>query len=152
MANGEVSENLLKNGNFEGEWNMRATDSLVNKIEGWIVDPIDRYNCTYEVPNLEVNNELDFNNHVLKLQRYNWNDGWGSGTVSQIVDVAPNSTYSLSFLAGGGMDLKSGAIMSSVKLQEVQNSQLGTSVDITNEEGLVNYGLSTTPHRPTASS
>ena len=144
VANGEVSANLLKNGNFEGEWNVRATDSLVNKIEGWVVDPIDRYNCTYEVPNLEVNNELDFNNHVLKLQRYNWNDGWGSGTVSQIVDVAPNSTYSLSFLAGGGMDLKSGAIMSSVKLQEVQNSQLGTSVDITNEEGLVNYGLNYT--------
>ena len=58
--------------------------------------------------------------------------------------MAPNSTYSLSFLAGGGMDLKSGAIMSSVKLQEVQNSQLGTSVDITNEEGLVNYGLNYT--------
>ncbi|MDE6121246.1 MAG: hypothetical protein K2F63_05600, partial [Muribaculaceae bacterium] len=49
VENGDVVENLLKNGNFEGEWNTRA-DSLVNRVEGWFVDPIDRYNCTYEVP------------------------------------------------------------------------------------------------------
>ena len=143
VADGEMSQNLLKNGNFEGEWNKR-TDSLVNKIEGWVVNPIDRYNCNYDVPNLEINNELDHNNHVLKLQRYNWNDGWAAGTVSQIVDVVPNSTYSLSFLAAGGMDKKKGTIMSSVKIQEVQDTRLGTSVDITNEGDLVDYGLNYT--------
>ncbi|MDE6196794.1 MAG: hypothetical protein K2F91_02880, partial [Muribaculaceae bacterium] len=143
IADAGMSENLLKNGNFEGEWNTRA-DSLVNKIQGWIVDPIDRYNCTYEVPNYEINRELDHFNQVLKLQRYNWNDGWGAGTVSQIVDVAPNSTYSLSFLAMGGMDKKSGTNMSSVKIQEVQDSKLGTSVTITNEDEMKEYGLNYT--------
>ncbi len=144
VENGDVVENLLKNAGFEGEWNKRTSDSLVNKVEGWIVDPIDRYNCTYEVPNYEINNELDHFNHVLKLQRYNWNDGWGAGTVSQIVDVAPNSTYSLSFLAGGGMNTKTGEIMSSVKIQEVENSTLGSSVSVTNEEGMEQYGLNYT--------
>ncbi len=140
----EITENLLKNSGFEGEWNARTTDSLTNKIEGWIVDPIDRYNCTYEINNYEIDNTLDHNNHVLKLQRYNWNDGWGAGTVSQIVDVAPNSTYSLSFLAGGGMDTKSGTNMSSVKIQEVQSDRNGASVTITNENGMQPYGLNYT--------
>ncbi len=143
IADAGMSENLLKNPGFEGEWNLRA-DSLVNKIEGWIVDPIDRYNCTYEVPNYESNNELDHYNHVLKLQRYNWNDGWGAGTVSQIVDVAPNSTYSLSFLAMGGMDEKSNTNMSSVKIQEVQDSKLGNSVTITNNDKMKEYGMNYT--------
>lgn len=144
IENTEITENLLKNSGFEGEWNLRATDSLTNKIEGWIVDPIDRYNCTYEINNYEIDNTLDHNNHVLKLQRYNWNDGWGAGTVSQIVDVAPNSTYSLSFLAGGGMDTKSGTNMSSVKIQEVQNDLNGASVTVTNETGMQPYGLNYT--------
>jgi len=144
VENGEVSENLLKNGNFEGEWNTRATDSLTNRVEGWILDPIDRYNCTYEVINNEINNELDRFNHVMKLQRYNWNDGWGAGTVSQIVDVAPNSTYSLNFLAMGGHDEKSGDFMSSVKIQEVQDNKLGNSVDITNADAMQEYGLNYT--------
>jgi len=144
IADGPLKENLLKNGNFEGEWNTRATDSLVNKVEGWIVDPIDRYNCTYEVNNLEIDKEHDQYNHVMKLQRYNWNDGWGAGTVSQIVDVAPNSTYSLAFLAQGGMDTKSGTNMSSVKIQEVQDSQKGTSVTITNKDKMEQYGLNYT--------
>lgn len=110
-------------------------------MQGWIVDPIDRYNCTYDVVPFEIDNTFDHNNHVMKLQRYNWNDGWGSGTVSQIVDVVPGETYSLSFLAQGGMDKKSGTNMSSVKIQEVQNSSKGNSVTITNEEGMKPYGL-----------
>ncbi len=143
VENGEIVENLLKNGNFEGEYNVRP-DNLVNRVEGWIVDPIDRYNCTYDVANLEIDNTFDHFNHAMKLQRYNWNDGWGAGTVSQIVDVAPNSTYSLSFLAKGGMDKKSGTNMSSVKIQELQDSKLGTSVTITNEDEMEQYGLNYT--------
>lgn len=144
VKNGEVVENLLKNGNFEGEWNQRSSDSLVNRVEGWIVDPIDQYNCKYEVPNFEINNELDHYNHVMKLQRYNWNDGWAAGTVSQIVNVAPGSTYSLSFLAKGGMDKKSGTNMTSVKIEEVQDAKKGNSVTITNEDDMQEYGLSYT--------
>ena len=144
ISAGDIKENLLKNPGFEGEWDKRASDSLVNKIAGWIVDPIDRYNCTYEVPNYEINRVLDHDNHVLKLQRYNWNDGWAAGTVSQIVDVTPGQTYSLSFLAGGGMNKKTGEIMSSVKIQEVQDNTLGASVNVTNEEGMQPYGLNYT--------
>lgn len=140
VADGEISENLLKNADFEGEYNYRE-DGLLNQVQGWIVDPIDRYNCTYDVVPFEIDNTFDHNNHVMKLQRYNWNDGWGSGTVSQIVDVVPGETYSLSFLAQGGMDKKSGTNMSSVKIQEVQNSSKGNSVTITNEEGMEPYGL-----------
>ena len=96
VENGEIVENLLKNSNFEGEYNVRA-DGLVNRVEGWILDPIDQYNCAYDVANLEIDNELDHNNHAMKLQRYNWNDGWGAGTVSQIVTWLPTAlTVSLS--------------------------------------------------------
>ncbi len=144
VENGDVAENLLKNPGFEGEFNFRASDSLLNKVEGWILDPIDRYNCTYEVINKEINKDLDNYNHVMKLQRYNWNDGWGAGTVSQLVDVAPNSTYSLAFLAGGGMNTKTGEILSSVRIEEAQDSRLGTKVNITNEDGLEPYGLNYT--------
>ncbi len=144
VENGDIAENLLKNPGFEGEWNTRATDSLLNRVEGWIVDPIDRYNCNYDVINKEINNDLDHFNHVMKLQRYNWNDGWGAGTVSQIVDVAPNSTYSLSFLAQAGTEKKTGQIQGAVKIQEVQDSKLGTSVDITNEDAMKQYGMSYT--------
>jgi hypothetical protein len=143
--NGDLSENLLKNPGFEGEVGYRATDSLFNQVEGWIVDPIDQYNCTYSCPTYEIDNTLDFNNHVMKLQRYNWNDGWGAGTVSQIVDVAPNTTYSLSFLAAGGMNTNSkGACNAYVKMQETQNTTLGESVEITNQSGLQSYGMSYT--------
>lgn len=144
IADGAMSQNLIKNGDFEGEWNTRTSDSLVNKIEGWYVDPIDQYNCKYTIDNYEVDNDKDMDNHVAHLQRYNWNDGWGAGTISQIIDVVPGSTYALTALAGGGMDLKSGQIMSSIRIEEVQNSANGAKVDITNEDGLEEYSLNYT--------
>ena len=142
VENGDMVENLLKNPDFEGEYDYRASDSLIVRVEGWQLDPIDQYNCLYTVPNYEINNDLDFNNHVMSLQRYTWNDGWAAGRVSQIVDVAPNETYSLSFLAGGGMKVKDSAIdylMSSVRIEEVQNSELNNKVEISNMDGMVSY-------------
>ncbi|MBV4204158.1 T9SS type A sorting domain-containing protein [Bacteroides salyersiae] len=144
VENGDMVENLLKNPDFEGEYDYRASDSLIVRVEGWQLDPIDQYNCLYTVPNYEINNELDFNNHVMSLQRYTWNDGWAAGRVSQIVDVAPNETYSLSFLAGGGMKVKDSAIdylMSSVRIEEVQNSELNNKVEISNMDGMVSYSM-----------
>lgn len=144
IADGGISQNLIKNGDFEGEWNQRVSDSLLNKIEGWHVDPIDQYNCNYFIQNQEVDNDKDMDNHVVRLQRYNWNDGWGAGTVSQIIDVVPNSTYSLTALAGGGMDTKSGTNMSSLRIEEVENPANGTKVTVTNEEGMETYSLNYT--------
>ena len=144
VENGDMVENLLKNPDFEGEYDYRASDSLIVRVEGWQLDPIDQYNCLYTVPNYEINNDLDFNNHVMSLQRYTWNDGWAAGRVSQIVDVAPNETYSLSFLAGGGMKVKDSAIdylMSSVRIEEVQNSELNNKVEISNMDGMVSYSM-----------
>lgn len=143
IENGDLKENLLKNPGFEGEWNTRA-DGLVDRVEGWTLNPMDQYNCQYSVINKELDKDLDYNNHVMKLQRYNWNDGWGAGTVSQIVDVAPNSTYSLSFLAAAGNDSKTGQLQGQVFIQEVQDTRLGNSVDITNEGDLKPYGLTYT--------
>ncbi len=143
VENGDMVENLLKNGDFEGEWGVRK-DGLVNNVEGWIVNPIDQYNCKYDVINKEINQDLDIDNHVMRLQRYNWNDGWGAGTVSQIVDVAPNSTYSLSFLASAGIESKTKQLMGEVKIQEVQDPHLGDSVEITNEGDLKPYGFTYT--------
>ena len=146
VENGDVVENLLKCPGFEGEYG-DTISGTVREVEGWQLNPFDQYNCTYFVENKEINNELDFNNHVMKLQRYNWNDGWGAGTVSQIVDVAPNETYNLTFLASGGMKTEDDAIaeiMGFVKIQEVQNSDLGVTTDIENMGDLEEYSMSYT--------
>ena len=146
VENGNVEENLLKNPGFEGEFG-GVVSGTIREVEGWQLNPFDQYNCTYFVVNQEINNELDKNNHIMQLNRYTWNDGWGAGTVSQIVDVAPNETYSLTFLARGGMKTEDDAIaelMASVKIQEVQNTDLGTSVDIENMGDFEEYSMSYT--------
>ena len=146
VENGGVVENLLKNPGFEGEHG-GTVSGTIREVEGWQLNPFDQYNCSYFVVNQEIDNELDFNNHVMQLNRYTWNDGWGAGTVSQIVDVAPNETYSLTFLARGGMKTKDDAIdeiMASVRIQEVQDTDLGTSVDIENMGDFEEYSMSYT--------
>ncbi len=133
---GPLRENLITNPGFEEEVTNNA-DSLLIYAAGWMADPIDRYNCNYNVVNREINNELDADNHVMQLTRYNWNDGWGDGTISQIVDVVPGTEYSLSFLAKGGDCKPSGkdfVNMGSVRIEEVQNSANKTSVTIDSED------------------
>lgn len=144
IENGDLKENLLKNPNFEGEYNNRSSDSLMIGVEGWQIGPIDQYNCTFSVPNIEINKELDIDNHAIKLQRYTWNDGWAAGTVSQIVDVAPNETYSLSFLARGGQKIKNDAVekvMGDVRIEEVQNSDLRQITPITSPDNFETYSM-----------
>ena len=98
-----MKENLIKNPGFEGEWDFSKSRNIVTRIEGWDVYPYDQYNSTQEIVAEERSNEVDQNNHVLSMDRYMWNDGWSAGEVSQIVDVAPNETYSFSALAKGGI-------------------------------------------------
>ena len=130
IENGEPTENLLKNGTFEGEFDVRSSDNLTYRIEGWDVSPLDQYNSTQNIANQEISNNQDFNNHVLEVRRYMWSDGWGAAEISQIVDVAPNETYSFSALAKGGIK-KDGTILGSLKIQEVQDNALGNKVAVT---------------------
>ena len=118
---GAASRNLLKNGDFEGEWNFSASRNITNYIEGFQVSPWDQWNSTQNIVTEELNNDVDMNNHVLEIQRYKWEDGYSAGEVSQIVDVAPNEVYSFSALAKGGIK-SDGTKLGSLRIQDLQNS------------------------------
>ena len=102
-TNGPMVPNLIKNGDFEGEYNFSESQNITKYIEGWDVYPYDQYNSYQDIDREERSNEVDQNNHVLSIHRYMWNDGWADAEISQIVDVAPNETYSFSALAKGGI-------------------------------------------------
>ncbi len=120
VENGEMSENLVKNGSFEGEHNYSASRHITTRIEGWDVYPYDQYNSTQDIEAEERSNEVDQNNHVLSMKRYMWSDGWSAGEVSQVVDVAPNEVYSFSCLAKGGQ--YNGSPLGKIRLIDLQNA------------------------------
>lgn len=128
-ASGDPVENLLKNPNFEGEFETRYDNKMAVGIEGWDIVIGDRYNSEQFIAPQEIDNEQDFNNHVLQMKRYKWSDGWGAAEIVQVVDVAPNETYTLQALVRGGIK-KDGTLLGKMKIQEVQDGALQTSVDI----------------------
>jgi hypothetical protein len=130
---GDPVENLLKNPGFEGEFETQYDNHVAEKIEGWDVLIGDRYNSNQFIKEQEINNELDFNNHILSMERYKWADGWSAAEVSQVVDVAPNETYTLAALVRGGIK-KDGTNLAKMKIEEVQDGTLGKSVDITSNK------------------
>lgn len=145
---GAMSQNLLVNGDFErafGDYH----SGTIHDLTGWHMEPFDQYNCPYEVVNREINNELDHDNHVLKLTRYCWNDGWAAGTVSQVVDVVPGEEYFLTFTARGGNCKPGGASsyenMGYVIVEEVQNTAAKTKVVIDSDKQFKEYSTSFTP-------
>ncbi len=117
--NGKVVKNLLKNGDFEGEYNFSESQNITKFIEGWDVYPYDQYNSTQDIDREERSNEVDQNNHVLSINRYKWNDGWADAEISQIVDVAADDIYTFSALAKGG--LYDGSPLGSIRIQDLQN-------------------------------
>ncbi|MGB3108237.1 hypothetical protein [Sphingobacterium siyangense] len=128
---GEPVENLLKNPGFEGEFDVvSATDKIATKIEGWDVVVGDRWNSQQFIIPAEIDNEQDFTNHVLKMERYMWADGWSAAEIAQVVDVAPNESYTLQALVRGGIK-KEGDLLGKIKIQEVQDQSIGASVDVT---------------------
>lgn len=130
---GEPVENLLKNPNFEGEFNTESeTDKFVRAIEGWNILINDKYNSEQFIKKCEIDNQLDIDNKILSLQRYKWADGWSAAEIGQIVDVVPNEAYTFSTLARGGIR-KDGTLLGKLKIQEVQNNELGTEVEITSD-------------------
>ncbi len=130
VGNGDMVENLLKNPNFEGEFNTAYDNHIATKIEGWDVLIGDRYNSEQFIKNQEINNQQDFDNHILSMNNYKWADGWSASEIGQVIDVVPNETYTLSALVRGGIK-KEGPTMGMIKIQEVQDNSLGTSVDVT---------------------
>ena len=130
-TNGEVERNLIKNGDFEGEWDFSESQNITKYIEGWDVYPYDQYNSYQDITREERSNEVDQNNHVLDIHRYMWNDGWAAAEISQIVDVAPNETYAFSALAKGGQ--YSGSPLGSIRIQDLQNDGNKATLTVTSD-------------------
>ena len=129
--NGAIQPNLIKNGDFEGEYNFSESQNITKFIEGWDVYPYDQYNSYQDIDREERSNEVDQNNHVLSIHRYMWNDGWADAEISQIVDVAPNETYAFSALAKGGQ--YSGSPLGSIRIQDLQNDDNSVSLKVTSD-------------------
>ena len=132
VENGRALKNLLKNPDFEGEWDFNKSRNITDRIEGWDVYPYDQYNSTQQIITEERSNEVDQNNHVLSVDRYMWSDGWAAAEISQLVDVAPNEVYSFSALAKGGIK-KDGTILGSLRIQDMQNADNKVAIPVTSE-------------------
>ncbi len=131
VENGEMSENLIKNGDFEGEHNFSKSRNITTRIEGWDVYPYDQYNSTQNIEAEERSNDVDQNNHVLELNRYKWSDGWSAGEISQVVDVAPNEVYSFSCLAKGGQ--YNGSPLGKIRIFDLQNENNKIDLPVTSD-------------------
>lgn len=127
---GEVKENLLKNPGFEGEYDRMEGSTLVKAVEGWNIAIMDRWNSEQFIIPQEISNEQDFNNHIFSIRPYKWATGWGNGNINQIVDVAPNETYTLSVLAKGGINQKEGTLTGKIIIQEVEDRSKKNEVEI----------------------
>lgn len=109
MENGEYSENLLVNGDFQSEFIRSGSDSILSKMHGWQFQNSDRWNGfpvieyeEYGTGSEELPYQDPYSNYMLKLKRETWATGWGAIEAFQIVDVAPGETYALSALVKGG--------------------------------------------------
>ncbi|MBF0648210.1 sugar-binding protein [Dysgonomonas sp. GY75] len=124
-GNGDPVENLLKNPGFEGEYTLYkgSTDGLLSAIEGWNIAIADRYCSEQYLVKQELDNTQDINNHILRLRPYKWNQSWGDPQIVQVVDVAPNETYTLSALARGGIRKKEGKLAGKIVISEMQDRE-----------------------------
>ncbi|MBR4535003.1 MAG: hypothetical protein IKO85_10800, partial [Bacteroidaceae bacterium] len=130
-TNGPVKKNLLRNGDFEGEYNFSESQNITKYIEGWDVYPYDQYNSYQDIDREERSNEVDQNNHVLSIHRYMWNDGWADAEISQIVDVASDDIYTFSALAKGGQ--YNGSALGSIRIQDLQNDNNKVQLNVTSD-------------------
>ncbi|MCS2593414.1 hypothetical protein NXX56_23125 [Bacteroides thetaiotaomicron] len=107
---GKPVENLLKNPNFEGEFDINPETKLVSRVEGWDVVISDRWNSEQQILPEEIDNNQDLDNHVFEIRPYKWAAGWSDGILMQVVDVVPNENYTLSALLKGGIAKKEGKL------------------------------------------
>ncbi len=116
-----VRENLLKNPNFEGEFDINPETKLVTRIEGWDIVIGDRWNSEQQILPEEIDNNQDLDNHIFEIRPYKWAAGWSDGILMQVVDVAPNENYTLSALLKGGIAKKEGKLTGKMIIEEVED-------------------------------
>jgi hypothetical protein len=118
---GDPVENLLRNPGFEGEYDLMDGSTIAKAVEGWHIAILDRWNSEQFIVPQEISNEQDFNNHIFRIRPYMWASGWGNGQLIQVVDVAPNESYTLTVLARGGIQEKENKITGIIILQEMDD-------------------------------
>ena len=72
---GEAVENLLKNPDFEGEFDTNPESKLVTAVEGWDVVIGDRWNSEQYIKPEEIDNMQDIDNHIFEIKPYKWAAG-----------------------------------------------------------------------------
>ncbi len=110
MISLQAQENLIVNGDFENNdfaiFKYESVDTCVVLLAGWdSIAPLragDFNNVGLNMYNVRgvmgyYNPVENGNYHYFRLQRYEW-EGWADGGIQQTVDVAPSTTYTLSFL------------------------------------------------------
>ena len=134
---GEVKENLLYNGGFEGRWSDYVMPDdpekavFTNYVEGWtIMDPNNGWNARTYISTAPVTDALGEDNHVAGLERYQWEDGYDDGKLSQVVSVVPGTTYTLTAFAKGGFRISDDTPLGYIRIEEVQNTEKNVSVTL----------------------
>ena len=112
---------------------VKNAEDVAKGIEGWYID-IHDYWCSQQfiVPE-EIDQTIGVDNHVAQIKPYMWANGWGNGNINQIVDVAPNETYTLTALVKGGIREKEGTLAGSMFIEEMQNREKRVKVDIASD-------------------
>ncbi len=131
---GEPVENLLKNPDFEGEFDVNPDTKLATRIEGWDIVISDRWNSEQQIIPEEIDNNQDINNHVFEIRPYKWATGWSDGILSQVIDVAPNETYTLSALLKGGIAEKEGKLTGKMIIEEIQDPEKKAITEIASKD------------------
>lgn len=128
---GEMVDNLLKNPDFEGEYEIDPGSKLASHIEGWDIVINDRWNSEQQILPQEINKELDVDNHIFQIKPYKWSGStWSDGILEQVVDVEPNETYTLTALVKGGISKKKAVNTGKMVIQEVQASDKSATTEI----------------------
>lgn len=140
---GAMSENLLKNGDFEGGYKF-MTDNILGHLDGWDIVIHDRWNSEQYIEPEELSSDIDLDNHVFKIQSYKWGDGWGDGGIEQIVDVVPGETYTLEALAHGGQSAKKGKNLAKISIRELKNDANRVETEVVSDMWET-YSLDYTP-------
>lgn len=143
---GKIKENLLKNGDFEGEFDLSADKERAEDVEGWDIVIGDRWNSEQKVQKLGLDNQLDVDNHVFWVRPYKWRAGWSDGILEQIVDIVPGETYTLTALLKGGTSSKQGKNFGKLQIHEVQDRSKSVTTPIVSNEW-EEYSLDYTPSK-----
>lgn len=131
---GEMKENLLRNGDFEGGYKAEGNEDLVTRLDGWDIVIGDRWNSEQFIKNAELSSDVDYDNHVFTIKPYKWRDGWGDGSIEQLIDVVPGETYTLEVLAKGGTSAKQGKNTGRITIREVQQGGAKVSTEIASNQ------------------